>query len=434
MDFPDHDRSSERKNHQHDRLYQAGRETYPGRCAGEEAVTCRVCDSNKLELAIEFPDMPWANNFLTKEQLGHEKKYPLRVVHCADCRTAQLDHTVPKEIMFAEHSYRSGTTKSLAEHFQKICADVHINYHPERIMRQVLDIGSNDGTFLKCFKNSGWDVLGVEACKSAAIDAIKNDIQTIPVFFNEESAEKILSLYGKFDCINASGVFFHLEELHSVCEGIKLLLKDDGVFVVQFIYAKSMLDNGAFDQIYHEHLLYYTLETINVLLKRHGLEMFDAYLSPIHGGSIIGFVGHENERVATQRLFDLRLEEERSRCNELSAWRQFGSRIEVQKRRTLEKLFTWKHQGKKVYGMGAPVKGNTLLNTFGIREDLIECLTERNPLRDGLFAPGSHIPVVMEGDRPEPDVYFVLAWNFKKEILERYKDSKAEFFFPVDVE
>lgn len=390
---------------------------------------CRVCSSSRLDLALALPDMPWANNFLTAGQCGHEKYYPLRVVHCADCQTAQLDYTVSKETMFADHTYRSGTTKTLSGHFNHVTSEI-IDRMPNG--KSVLDIGSNDGTFLKAFMARGWNVVGVESSAQTAKAANDAGVNTLHAFFNEKTAQDIGI---KFDVIHASGVFFHLEELHSVCEGIKLLLDENGLFVVQFIYAKTMLENGAFDQIYHEHLLYYTLQTIETLLNRHNLYLLDAYLSPIHGGSIIAFVSPRDGPI-TERLAKLVADEQKSTCNSLGAWRKLGERVEEMKADIIHRLLTWRSEGKRVYGLGAPVKGNTLLNTFGIGPDLISCLTERNEAKGGLYAPGSHIPVVMESEVPAPDVYFVLSWNFKDEILERNADlitRGVQFYFPIDM-
>ncbi|MFA5250681.1 MAG: methyltransferase domain-containing protein, partial [Parachlamydiales bacterium] len=176
-----------------------------------------------------------------------------------------------------------------------------------------------------------------------------------------EEAKKINRYY---DVVNASGVFFHLEELHSVTEAIQTYLKKEGVFVVQCMYVKKIMENTAFDQIYHEHLLYYSLKTLNTLLKKHGLELFDAYLSSIHGGSIMGFVSHLGTRKPTGRLEQLVAEEERSKCNDLASYRTFAQKIEELKVQNLAFLKDCQAKGKKVYGMGAPVKGNTLLNYF----------------------------------------------------------------------
>jgi hypothetical protein len=236
--------------------------------------------------------------------------------------------------------------------------------------------------------------------------------------------------------INAAGVFFHLEELHSAADGIRKLLHEDGVFVVQFLYMKRIVENHAFDQIYHEHLLYYNLANLEVLLNRHGLSIFDAYLAPIHGGSMMAFVSHTGRKQATERLQNLRAEEDRAGSNRFETYRRFARDIEQMKQENLDYLRQARADGKRIYGLGAPVKGNTLLNYFQVGPDLVEALIERNPLRRGMFSPGMHIPILIEDEvKNEPDVYYVLAWNFKKEILERYKDLIArgvEFYFPVN--
>ncbi|MHB8727676.1 MAG: methyltransferase domain-containing protein [Sulfuricaulis sp.] len=394
---------------------------------------CRVCDSTHLEPVVDLGEQPWCNNFLRKEDVGKEPFYPLRVLFCHDCHTSQLDFTVKKEVMFGDHTYLSGVTKSLSEHFRNIAHEVDSRFFVGQSQKSVLDIGSNDGTQLEHFQTLGYEVLGVESSKTTARIANEAGVPTLNAFFNRETMNGI----GKqFDVFNASGVFFHLEELHSVCEAIKTGLKKDGVFVVQFLYMKSIMENLAFDQIYHEHLLYYTLETIEVLLNRHGFSMFDAYLAPIHGGSIIGFIGHRGSRQPTERLLAMREEERVSGCNTIEAYRKFDQHIKWMKQENLAYLGTAKKAGKRVYGFGAPVKGNTMLNYFGVGPDLIECLVEKNALRRGLYSPGMHIPLLIEDEVSEPpNIYYVLAWNFKKEILANNRaliDKGVEFYFPVN--
>ena len=394
---------------------------------------CRVCDSKNLELAVDLGSQPWGNHFLTKEQVGTEPFYPLRVVFCHDCRTAQLDYTVKKEIMFGNHTYLSGITRTLDEHFRKLALEVDQRFFADEKQKSVFDIGSNDGTQLKHYKSLGYDILGVESSVRTAKLANERGYPTINKFFNLQLA---LEISRKFKVINASGIFFHLEELHSVTDGIKHLLDDGGVFVVQFIYMKSAMENVAFDQIYHEHLLYYTLESIERLLTRHGLSMFDAYLAPIHGGSIIGFVSHEGSRQKSSRLLSLLEEEKSSHCNEFSSYLKFARDSEVSKRRNLEYLDSAKRAAKTIYGLGAPVKGNTLLNYFKIGTNYLDYLVEKNPMRDGLYSPGMHIPIILEKNvGKQPDIYYVLAWNFKKEIMENNKrllDAGVEFYFPIN--
>lgn len=394
---------------------------------------CRVCDSLNLEMVVDLGKQPWCNNFLQKEEIGGEPYYPLRVLYCKDCHTAQLDFTVKKEIMFGDHTYLSGITKSLSDHFRHVAYEVDERFFQNQQEKSILDIGSNDGTQLKHFQKLGYQVLGVESSKKTAQIANDSGVPTLNAFFNQETMRSV----GKqFDILNASGVFFHLEELHSVCEAIRDGLKSNGVFVVQFLYMKSIMENLAFDQIYHEHLLYYTLETIETLLNRHGLEMFDAYLAPIHGGSVIGYVGHKGARIQSEQLIKMRQEEVKDGTNSIDTYHQFSQRIERMKKDNLDFLNQAKAEGKRIYGFGAPVKGNTLLNYFGIGTDLVECLVEKNELRRGLYSPGMHIPLVIESDIKElPDVYYVLAWNFKKEILANNQsliEKGVEFYFPVN--
>lgn len=396
-------------------------------------MNCRVCDSTNLELAIDLGIHPWANHFLKKEEVGKEPFYPLRVLYCHDCSTVQLDYTVKKEIMFAEHTYLSGITKSLSEHFKGVAEEVGTRFFKDTPNKAVLDIGSNDGTQLKHFKALGYDVLGVESSKTTAKIANDAGIPTLNEFFNLDVVKR---LERKFDVINASGVFFHLEELHSVTDGIREALAEDGVFVVQFLYMKRILENLAFDQIYHEHLLYYNLKTIETLLNRHGLAMFDAYVSPIHGGSVIGFITHKGKNKPSQRLEELRKAEVTAKSNEFGTYLEFAERIKKMKEENLAYLSEKKKLEKTIYGFGAPVKGNTLLNYFGVGTDYIDCLVEKNELRRGLYSPGVHIPIAIEKElaRP-PDVYYVLAWNFKKEILANNRDlieKGVEFYFPVN--
>ena len=393
---------------------------------------CRICDDTTLEPVIDLGMQPWCNHFLRPDEVGNEPFYPLRVVYCHRCSAVQLDYTVRKEIMFGDHTYLSGVTASLGAHFDDVSREVDRRFLANAPKKSVLDIGSNDGTQLKKFESLGYDVLGVESSKTTARIATEAGVPTLNAFFNEATAA---SIDRPFDVINAAGVFFHLEELHSVTDGIRSLLAPDGVFVVQFLYMKAIVENGAFDQIYHEHLLYYTLSTLDTLLRRHALELFDAYLAPIHGGTIVAFVGHPGAHPVADRLQRLRAEEDAAHANDIDTYRAFARRIEEIKERDLAVLHAARKDGLRVFGMGAPVKGNTLLNYLGAGPELIECLVERNTLRRGLYSPGMHIPVRIEDELDaDPDLYYVLAWNFRDEILKRYApliDKGVRFHFPV---
>ena len=397
-------------------------------------MNCRICNSSNLVPTIDLGKQPWGNNFLRKSEIGKEPFYPLEVEFCQDCTCSQLNFTVPKEIMFSNHTYLSGMTSTLNNHFKSLALKVHQNYFEGSTDLSVLDIGSNDGTQLKHYSDLGYEILGVESSKNIVDIANKNGIHTKCAYFNEDF---VSLLNKKFDVINASGIFFHLEELHSVTKGIKKALKDDGVFIVQFIYLKKMIENYAFDQIYHEHLLYYNLRSLEHLLNLHGLEIFDSEEVSIHGGSCIAYVAHKGSRKKTERYKGMTQEEDLNNLHLSETYISYSKELLEIKHRNLSFLESCRKKNKTVFGMGAPVKGNTLLNFFEIDSNLISKLVEINPLRKGLFSPGSHLEVVMENELSNPpDVFYVLAWNFKEEILknnyELIKDG-TEFYFPVEV-
>lgn len=399
-----------------------------------ENKNCIICESSKLELIIDLGIQPWGNGFLKEEQFHSEQKFPLEVLICSECELAQLSHFVPKEVMFSNHTYLSGMTKSLSNHFKKIIKNINADFNKDNQSKTILDIGSNDGTFLKEAKALNWEILGIESSSNISKIANKNGIKTLNNFFNLDLA-KIINK--KFDFINASGVFFHLEELHSVTKGIQFLLKENGVFIVQFLYMPQIIKNCAFDQIYHEHLCYYNLKTLNELLKLYNLEIFDCYLEEIHGGQMVAYVSHKRNKEQTDRLKKYQANEELEKSYKKAKYLKFEKEIKKLKIENIKFIENALSANKIIYGMGAPVKGNTLLNYFGFTSEHIKKLLEINDLRKGLYAPGSHIPVELEKDQKKsPDIFYVLAWNFKKEILEKNKknvENGIEFYFPINI-
>lgn len=394
---------------------------------------CRVCGSTDLIEVINLGRQPWCNDFLRKSEIGKEKLYPLTLVICNKCKISQLNFTVKKEIMFSDHTYLSGITKSLSNHFKNLRDEIIIKFSINE-KKKILDLGSNDGTFLKHFKDIGWNVLGIEPAKRVCKIANKNNIPTLNKFFNFKTSQEIKE---KFDFINASGVFFHLEELHSFTEGVKNLLDPNGVFIVQFLYMKSIIKNVAFDQIYHEHLLYYNLSTLNKLLIKYDLEIFDAKLHEIHGGQMTAYISHKGKRKKSKKLKNYQSIEKLEKVNDIKTY--FNFRNQINKLKKINQEFINKSIEKKkiIYGMGAPAKGNTLLNYFGFSKKEIPKLVELNPLRRNLYSPGTHIPIKMEKEiKKLPDIYYVLAWNFKKEILKNNKKlirNGVKFYFPIDI-
>ena len=378
---------------------------------------CKSCKRKNLTSILDLGEHPWCNDFLSKDRLGRESYYPLHLMYCEDCKLLQLDYTVPKEVMFKNHTYVSSTTKTLTKHFYELAEEnkQQFNLKEDDL---ILDIGGNDGTQMLQYQKIGLrNVLNVESADNIAQLSIGAGVNTINDFFNEELIENT-NLVDKVKLINASGVFFHLEELHSVIRGIKKALKDDGIFVVQFMYAGTMVEKMSFDMIYHEHLIYYTLESLKYLLEPYGFTIFDAYYSEIHSGSVIAKISKSDTFTITQRCWKMMETDEKYQKNQFI---EFAEKIE-KRRKNLKYFLQGIKTGNpnaKIYAYGAPAKGNTLLNYFNIDNTLIDKCVEINELKIGLHLPKSHIPIVRESEEDVPDYYLLLAHNFADEIIEK---------------
>ena len=383
------------------------------------------------EVVLDLGNHPWCNDFLKKEKCGKEAEYPLQLVYCNKPGLLQLSYFVPKETMFSDHCYLSGVTNSLTKHFYDV-AEENMTQFNIKDNDLIVDIGGNDGSQLLQYKKLGANnVLNIESSDRVSKISKENGIKTINEFFNKRCVknnigEKTVKLY------NASGVFFHLEELHSVIEGIELSLQDDGVLIVQFMYAGTMIEKLNFDTIYHEHLCYYTLKSLNTLLSKYNLEIFDAYYSEIHSGSIISKICKKDSSLnsKTDRFIELL---ENDKKYDLDKFKQFAKIIKSKKSHLKDILTQLKSKGNKIYAYGAPAKGNTLLNYFEIDNKLVDKSVEINELKIGKYLPKSHIPILKEDSDDLPDYYLLLAHNFEKEIIEKNQhiiDKGTKFIIP----
>lgn len=384
-------------------------------------MTCRSCNSKNLDLILDLGEHPWCNNFLNKEEIGKESFYPLRLMYCNECTLLQLDYTVPKETMFKNHTYVSSTTNTLKKHFLELAKE-NMSQFSLTENDLIVDIGGNDGTQLLQYKNIGLNnVLNVESASNISELSKNSGVKTINEFFNEDTVDNFIGV-DKVKLINASGVFFHLEELHSVIRGIKKCLKNDGVFIVQFMYAGTMVEKLNFDGIYHEHLCYYTLKSLSNLLNPYGLRIFDSYYSEIHSGSMIAKVCksesfYENTERHEESLNVDKKYDKKSFIN-------FSKTIESKKHDLKDFLINIKKENpsSKIYAYGAPAKGNTLLNYFDIDNNIIDKVVEVNPLKIGLYTPKTHIEIISESVDNIPDYYLLLSHNFAEEIIEKNKN------------
>lgn len=383
---------------------------------------------------LDLGDQPHCDSLLRPEDLPRrEPYYPLQVCFCHDCTTVQINYTVPKETMFGEYLYVSGTTETLRRHFQESTDRLvaRLGLKPGDL---VVDIGSNDGTWLACYQKYGLRTLGVDGAKNLAAMANARGIETWARFFNAEVARDIIAAKGRARLVTAAGVFFHLEELHSVTQGIAELIRDDGVFCVQAISLVAMLRHNQFDQVYHEHLTYWTVHSLDRLFEQYGLEIFHAGKLPIHGGSMELLVAPRGKRPVDPSVDAMRAEEDRMGCGRIETYREFARRVREIERELMAILRDYARRGKTVHAFGAPAKGATLLNSFHITTDLVQCAVEVNPLKIGKYIPGCRLPILDEARTPPPDAYLLLAWNFLGEFLRKKRDfimAGGEFIVPI---
>jgi hypothetical protein len=382
---------------------------------------CRICSSKNLVSIIDLGEQPWCNNFITKTErrLGIPK-YPLELMLCKDCTLPQLSFNVPKEVMFKNHTYVSGTTKTLSYHFKKI-AEYTIKKFKIKPDDLILDIGGNDGTNLLQYRALGCNnLINVESAENIAEMSRKNKINTINEYFNYSLS---FQLKEQVKLVSAAGVFFHLEDLHNVCRGIKeILIPKKGIFAVQCMYMGEILKNLSFDSIYHEHLLYYTKKSLIQLMEMYDLYPLECIESEIHGGSLIFYFTNDKKKANKIDLID---------NFSLKDYKKFAKKI-VKYKEDINELFE-SIKKKTIHCYGAPAKGNTLLNYTGIGK-YIKLVEEANPLKCGLYTPGSNLPIVHFSEvKIKPDYYLVLSWNFLEEFLikeEEYLQKGGKFIIP----
>ena len=399
---------------------------------------CRICKSTRLVTFLSLGEQPHCNSFLREDQLSsNEPKWPLELLYCEECHLVQLSYVVDPDLMFRNYVYVSGTTSTLTHHFRRSAEDL-VGRYGLRPGDLVADIGSNDGTWLQQFKNYGMRVIGIDPATNIAQMANDRGIETVNDFFGERVAREILERKGAARVMTAAGVFFHIDDMDDVCRGVKALLAEDGVFHVQAIYLGSMLEQNSFDNVYHEHVSYYTLRPLITLFERFDLEVFDVGHSTIHAGSLMLYVGHPGMRPAEPSVERLLEREHELGWDSLTPYREFARGVEEVRERLCNLLVDLKSRGKRLAAYGAPAKGNTLLNYCQIGTELLDYAAEKAPLKIGLYTPGMHIPVVNEtqvmGD--PPDYFLLLPWNFKEELLaknQQYRSDGGKFIIPLPV-
>jgi len=398
---------------------------------------CRICDNEHLQKFLSLGKTPLANNFITEQQLHQqEETFPLELCFCDTCKLVQLSYVVPPEKMFKNYVYVSSTTKTFQIHFAKMAEDLTREFGLDG-NSLVVDIGSNDGLLLKCFQKFGIKTIGVEPATNVSKIAEENGVETINDFFSKEVVNQIISRKGKVDLITANNVFAHINNIKDVLGNVKILLKKDGAFVIEFQYLVDTIEKMTFDNIYHEHLSYFTLTSISYLFSKHGMQVFKAERVDSHGGSLRVFMKAKDGRHKTDLSVIEILEYEKSiGVDNFETYKNFAQKVYSVREKLVKYIKDIKNKNKRIAAYGAPAKGNTLLNFCNIGASYIDYVVEDNPLKQGLFTPGTHIPVFSSRMLEEntPDYILILAWNFAQEIMSKtaaYKEMGVKFLIPL---
>jgi 2-polyprenyl-3-methyl-5-hydroxy-6-metoxy-1,4-benzoquinol methylase len=383
--------------------------------------TCRFCGTNLQHIFCDLGMSPISNAYLKPEQLQlMEPFYPLCAYVCQSCYLVQLQAFQSPQSIFGDYAYFSSYSDSWLEH-----ASAYTDYMVKRFgfnsSHSVVEIASNDGYLLQYFRKKGIPVLGIEPAANVAKVAQSNGIPSLIKFFGQQTATELVTEGQKADLLIGNNVLAHVPDLNDFVSGLKILLKPNGIITMEFPHLLQLMEKNQFDTIYHEHFSYFSVITVEKVFAKQGLTLFDVEEIPTHGGSLRIFAKHaENQSQSIGKSVDtLKQRELQAGLANLPTYFGFSEQVIETKRKLLDFLITAKREGQSIVGYGAPAKGNTLLNYCGIRKDFIDYTVDRSPHKQGLFLPGSHIPIESPDKIKEtkPNYLLILPWNLKDEIM-----------------
>lgn len=399
------------------------------------ATTCRSCQSTNLTKLIHFGDTPLSDRLLKNPpNNGEEVKVPLTLVNCNDCSLVQIVEEVdPVELFQRDYPYYSSVSRSLMEHFKKSAEDIIETKQLDQ-SNFVVEAASNDGYMLQHFHKEGIKVLGVDPAEGPASVAQEKGIPTLVDFFGAELAEKAVAEHGKADVVLGNNVLAHVPDLNGFVKGIKTLLKEDGVAVIEAPYLLDLIDHCEFDTIYHQHLCYFSVTALQALFNRHELYLNDIKHQTIHGGTLRMFI--ETKESPSVTLLAYTAKEKELNVHSPACYEGFVKRVNALKEELIQTLNQLKSEGKKIVGYGAAAKANTLMSYFGIDDNHLEYIADLSHYKQGLFFSGNHLPIVPPDKLVEdqPDYALILAWNFATEIMKQQSEFKrkgGKFIVPI---
>jgi SAM-dependent methyltransferase len=398
---------------------------------------CRLCGSSNLVCVLELTPTPPANNFVDEDHLRPPQTcYPLDLYLCRDCTHVQLCDVVDPRILFEHYVYVSGTSPTYRKHLLAYAQDVITRYLPDP-QSEIMEIGSNDGTFLKVFQDAGLPVHGVDPAQNIAAIANADRVPTTATFFGKEAARALKDEGHKPGVILANHVFAHIDDLRGVINGVEVLLRPDGFFIFEVSYLLNVVEKLLFDTIYHEHVAYHSVKALQKFLEGNGFELIEVQDVEHQGGSLRSFAQKRGgPRQVDKSVVEFLAREKRAGLDDPNTYRNYASRLENLKKNLNSLLHKIKAEGKTIAGFGAPAKATTLMYHFGLDQSVIDFIVDDNPIKQGTYTPGLHVPVLPSSALYEqrPDYLVILAWNFADSIMKMhkaYQESGGCFIIPL---
>jgi len=383
---------------------------------------CKITNK-QIKAFMSFGKMPAANGFLEKKDFKSEFFYNMEVGFSEKISLFQLNKfSNPKIIHNEKYPFYTSSSEYMKIHFKKYADWVLRKYLKSN--SKLLEIGSNDGTFLKNFLKTNIDYLGFEPSSNVAKQAINNNIKTVNVFFNKENIQNLKNFRNQTDVICAANVIAHIPDLKDLISSIDMLLTVKGVFIFEEPYLGSMFSNVSYDQIYDEHIFMFSLHSIKKIFNLFDFELIDAIPQITHGGSIRYVVGRKNIHKIHNRVHDGLASEKGKKLDDLASCLKFKKNCENSKRKITDSLKKFKEDEKKICGYAATAKSSTILNYCNINSDIIDFICDTTKEKVGKFSPGAHIPIVSLSHFHDnlPDIAYLFAWNHKNEVFSKEKE------------